>query len=420
MNDPAVVRESKLANGIRVVSEEMRGLKSVSVGIWVNVGSRDESSSELGGSHFLEHLLFKGTKKRSAQQISTAVESRGGYLNAFTDKDMTCFHAKVLKRDLDIAIDVLSDIIQDPLIRQEDVEKELQVILSEIDARDDDPADLIHDLSFETVWGNSSTARPVLGDRKVLSSLTSRTIREYYEGGYHPRRIVVTCAGDVVHESLVEVLEKRLNLSREGQLIDRTVPTFHSQKRHIARKTSQVQVAISSEGLPQSDPNRNGLMILNTYLGVGASSKLFQEVREKRGLVYSIFSNIYSLSDGGLFNIVAGTIDGNVEKLLGTVTTELRRVGKELDASIMEETKHKMIGMMTLRSENTEAKMMQLGVSFLREGKPKTFAEVIEDINRVKGNQVKELAERLLSKDELALTTLGLSDETRKKLEVSY
>ncbi len=419
MVDEGTIRESNLANGIRVISEVMQGSKSASVGIWVNVGSRDEGSSELGCSHFLEHLLFKGTKKRTAQEISTAIESRGGYLNAFTDRDMTCFHAKVLSRDLEVAVNVLSDIVQDPLIRQGDVEKELHVILSEIDARDDDPADLIHDLSFETVWGRSSAARPVLGDRGVLSSMTSGAIRGYYEGNYHPRRILVTCAGEVNHEALVDVLEKGLDLKREGREIDRTAPTFHLQKRHISRKTSQVQVAITSEGLPQPDPDRYALGILNTYLGVGASSKLFQEVREKRGLVYSIFSNVYSLSDGGLLNIVAGTLDRNVEKLLETVTTELKETQKELDISRTEDVKHKTIGMMTLRSENTEARMMQLGVSAVRDGKPKTFSEVIEGINRVDGGQVEELAERLLSQDKFALTTLGLSEETQKRLEVS-
>ena len=420
VDDEGTVRESRLLGGIRVVSEEMRSSKSASIGIWVNLGSRDEGSDELGGSHFLEHLLFKGTNKRTAQEISTAIESRGGYLNAFTDRDMTCFHAKVLSRDLDVAVDILSDIVINPLIKQEDVEKELHVVLSEIDARDDDPADLIHDLSFETAWGENTSARPVLGDRRVLSSMMNSTIRRYYEGGYNPRRIIVTCAGSVDHEALVEMLEKGLTLKRAGRSVERVSPVFQSKRRHIKRGTSQVQVAVSSEGLPQSHQDRYALGILNTYLGIGASSKLFQEVREKRGLVYSIFSNVYSLSDSGLLNIVAGTLDENVEKLLGTVAIELGKAGRELDYSKTEDTKHKTIGMLALRSENTEARMMQLGVSALREGKPKSFSEVIEGISLVRGEQVGELAERLLSPDRLALTTLGLSEETRKRLEASY
>src|SRR4030042_3877218 len=190
------VKESRISNGVRIISEKIPQSSSASIGIWVDVGSRDEDNNYQGYSHFLEHMLFKGTTNRNAREISTIIEQRGGYLNAFTDRDMTCFQARVLGSDIRIALDVLSDIVQNPLLKQEDIDKERMVILSEIDSRADAPGDLIHDLYFETSWGESNAAHPILGEKDVLKTLNNTEIRSFYEKHYTPRKMIVTAAGE--------------------------------------------------------------------------------------------------------------------------------------------------------------------------------------------------------------------------------
>jgi predicted Zn-dependent peptidase len=412
------VTESRLSNGLRIISEEMKESSSTSIGIWVNVGSRDEIMKYHGCTHFLEHLLFKGTSNRSAKEISKAIEERGGYLNAFTDRDMTCFHAKVLGKDLKLALEVLSDLVQNPLLKQEDVEKERIVVLSEIDSRDDDPGDLIHDLYFESIWGENEAAHPILGERASLNCLTNESIRNYFERYYMPSRMIVTGAGDLKHEDFVAIVEK--NLTKNKNFIEakkREEPKFKPVKRHIKRKTNQVQLALTSKGLAYNDPQRDALNLISSYLGVGASSKLFQEIREKYGLVYSIFSTGYSLSDAGVFAILAGTQDKYVEKILKIELRELIALSGDLSERVLQKIKHKTTGLFVLSSESSESRMMQLGVSSLRQGKPKTLEEAINGINSVKLGSIKELAEDIFAIDRLGLTTLGLSKSTVKKLD---
>ena len=413
--------ESRLSNGIRIFSEEMEESSSASVGIWVNVGSRDEIMEYHGCTHFLEHLLFKGTLNRSAKDISKAIEERGGYLNAFTDRDMTCFHAKVLGKDLKIALEVLSDIVQNPLLKQEDLEKERTVVLSEIDSRDDDPGDLIHDLYFESIWGENEAAHPILGERAPLNDITSDSIRYYFEKHYLPSKMIVTGAGALKHEDFVAIIEKNLILNNKPNgAKKREKPEFKPVKRHIQRQTSQVQLALTSKGLAYGDPKRDALNLTSSYLGVGASSKLFQEIREKYGLVYSIFSTGYSLSDAGVFAILAGTQDKYVEKILKIELRELGALKANLSERALQKIKHKTTGLFVLHSESSESRMMQLGVSSLRQGKPKTLEEVISGINSVELSSIKELAEDTFAIDCLGLTTLGLSESTVKKLDALF
>jgi predicted Zn-dependent peptidase len=411
------VMEGKLSNGIKVYTEEMEGLSSASIGIWVDVGSRDEAPEYRGCSHFLEHLLFKGTEKRTAAEISTIIEARGGYLNAFTDRDMTCFHSKVLRQDIELAVDVLTDIVQRPLLKEEDISKELNVILSEIDNRDDDPGDLIHDLYFETAWGRNKAAHPILGERTTLCSLEKQAIRDYYSTNYVQSRMIVTAAGSIKHDEFMATLEKYLQIDRPPAKSARSKPHYYVKRRHIPRASSQVQVALTTEGLPYLDRGRDALGIINSYLGVGASSKLFQEVREKQGLVYSVFTSNYSLTDSGLFAVIAGTQDKYVEKLLKTVLKELSALQAGMPEKMLEEIKHKTTGLFVLRSESSESRMTQLGVSALRQGRPKTMKAVIDGINSVDAETVRDLGFKTFQKDRLGLTTLGLSKETERKVE---
>ena len=409
---------SQCSGGIRVITQVVPGIKSVSLGVWVNVGSRDEKTGFHGSTHFLEHLLFKGTKKRTAEEISTIIESSGGFVNAFTDKDMTCFHTKTIAEDLPLAVDVLSDIIKNPLLKEEAIQKEVSVIMSEIDARDDDPHDLINDLNFKTVWGDNPASYPILGERGELIELKANHIREYYNENYTPDKMLITATGNVNHNELVDLINENLIIERPSKKNNRSTPVFTFSKQFIERKTNQVQLAVSTEGLSYNNSMRDALSLINIYLGVGASSKLFQEVREKQGLVYSLYSTIYSLEDAGLFMVFAGTHDKNVENVLTIILREIKNVGENINDKVLEEIKHKSIGIITLMSENPESRMIQLGVSTLRSGKPKTVQETIDRINSVRTEDVSKVSERLLSKD-LSITTLGLSKKIERKINDS-
>jgi predicted Zn-dependent peptidase len=411
------VKASRISNGVRIISEEIPQSSSASIGIWIDVGSRDEDNNYQGCSHFLEHLLFKGTTNRNAKEISTIIEQRGGYLNAFTDRDMTCFQVKVLGSDILIALDVLSDIVQNPLLKQEDIDKERTVILSEIDSRDDDPGDLIHDLYFETSWGESNAAHPILGEKEVLKTLNNTAIRLFYEKHYTPLKMIVTAAGEINHKELVSIVKEKLSYNKPSQTESRKTPIYRPTRRHIPRLTNQAQVALTTKGVSYNDSSRDALNLINSYLGVGASSKLFQEVREKHGLVYSIFCTSYSLGDTGIFAILAGTQDRYVEKVLKIELKELSKLRKVLTKIELEKIKHKTTGFFVLHSESSESRMMQLGVSTLRQGRPKTMNETIEGINAVKPEDIKELAECIFNIDQLGLTTLGLSVKTAKKID---
>jgi predicted Zn-dependent peptidase len=408
---------SRLSNGIRVITEGIPSSKSVAVGVWVGVGSRDEEKKYHGCSHFLEHLLFKGTESRSAKEISTLVEGRGGYLNAFTDRDMTCYHARILSGDLPIAVDVLTDMVTHPLLREEDIDTERTVVLSEIDSRDDDPGDLINDLYFEVAWGENEAAHPILGEKETLTKMSQGAIREYFSEHYSAGDMVVTAAGNLEHDKLVDVLEEKLTPPKEAVGAPRRRPEYKPRRRHVPRSSSQVQVALSAKGTAYGDQERDAVQLTSFYLGVGASSKLFQEVREKRGLVYSIFSANYSLQDSGLFTILAGTQDKYVERLLKIELDELAKLKRSFSVNHLDEIKHKTIGFSVLRSESPESRMIQLGVSTLRRGEPRTLSEVIEGLNAVKSGAIRKYADEWFSSDELSLTTLGLSEDTARKVE---
>ena len=415
MDDRELVN-SITSNGVKVISESVPRSKSVALGFWIDTGSRDESRMLWGCSHFLEHLLFKGTEKRDAKEISTSIESRGGYLNAFTDRDMTCYHAKVVERDIEAAVDVLSDLVQNPLLRRKDIEKELHVVLSEIHSRDDDPQDLIHDLYAVTAWGDNGAAHPIIGEEATLTEMTSAQISSYYKGAYTPTNLIVTAAGAVDHTKLMRLVEKYVTFQRETSKQSRETPIFKPLWSFNERKSSQAQLAITLEGQPSESKGKDALNLINSYLGVGASSRLFQEVREKQGLVYSIYTSNMSLRDAGLFNIFAGTLEKNLVKV---VETSMREIDSLHDGSSdfdLPNIKEKTIGFYLLRSESTDSRMMQLGASYLRNGRAKSIDEVVDGIIAVSESQIQRITQTF-EKNKIAITILGASEDTGKKIE---
>ena len=309
------VRKTVLPSGLRIVTEEIPGVRSAAYGIWVNVGSRDESPKVAGASHFLEHLLFKGTKTRSALDISSSIEAVGGEMNAFTSKEYTCFYARVIDDNLPLAIDVISDLITSSVARKEDVEAERKVVLEEISMRDDDPSDLVHELFADTFYGDTALGRPILGTTASIKSLSRNAIFNYYKKRYLPQDIVVAVAGNLKHQRVVDRVIAAL--SRDGFLdvpkVDYTLRPNSQYKSAgkkkigiMNRKTEQAHLFLGMPGVARDDKRRFAMGVMSAALGGGMSSRLFQEIREKRGLAYSVYSYAQQFAGSGFIGFYAG------------------------------------------------------------------------------------------------------------------
>ena len=312
---PGGVRRTVLKGGLRVVTEQMPGVRSAAVGVFVQVGSRDEAAQLNGASHFLEHLLFKGTPTRSAMDISAALDEVGGEFNAYTAREYTCYHARVLDEDLPTAIDVLGDMVTSSLITSEDLEAERDVILDEIAMHDDDPDDVVHNLFAATAWAGTPLARPIAGTTESIKALTRAQVKGYYRRRYRPEVMTLAVAGNVDHADVVRRTRKAF--SRGGFLDGDAAPAgprvaerprpLRSGEVSAARPFEQVNVVLGMQGLTRSDPRRYVLSVLNAALGGGSSSRLFQEVRERRGLAYSVYSFGLGYSDAGMVGVAAGS-----------------------------------------------------------------------------------------------------------------
>lgn len=406
--------DTKLGS-VRVVSESQPHSKSVSIGIWVKVGSRDEPEGLWGCSHFLEHMLFKGTARRTAEVISATIEKRGGYLNAYTDRDMTTYHARVMDPDLGEAFDVLQDIAQNSVLKDADIENERQVVLEEIKQLEDDPAGLIHELSMGNVWRGSSLAHSILGTAESITNVTVDQLREYYDELYSGE-LIVAAAGAVDHEEFVGLVEGSVQSRRAKATHMRVTPVHRGGVIAHPRETSQVQLSVTAKGLPYGHRDAATLAVISSYLGAGASSRLFQEVREKRGLVYAIYTHNTSLEDAGVMEVYAGTRSQNVAQVVDLILEELDKVTGGLDEAVLDEEKHKALGSFILRSESNQQRVNQLGVSTLRLGRPQTVDEVVDKLRRVTNEDVVRVSGALFDRDSLSLTTLGLGEREASSL----
>ena len=410
------LRDEQLHNGVRVITEHNPATKSISLGLWVDVGSRDEGESLWGCSHFLEHLLFKGTETRSAKQISSELENLGGHLNAFTDRDMTAYHARILSRDQDIATELLSDMLQNSLLRNEDIEMERQVILEEIKQTWDDPASLIHELYTENIWRGNPAAHPIGGTLETISKMPVEDIRGYYEEKY-AGDLVVVAAGAVDHDRLVSSIEKLHQKGRGKCAKDRSKPEYYPGKKYVERETGQVQLSITTPGYSYGGEDAPIQSIIMSYLGLGASSLLFQEVREKRGLVYNIYAYNQSLADIGAFSVFAGTSKGNLEEVVKITLDEFEGMKQGLDSETLETVKHKTIGLFILGSESNRQRMRHLGVSTLRAGEPRSIEYIVSRLEAVTNEDVMRVAEKMFDSNKIAFTALGVSEAEAMGLE---
>ena len=410
------IRRTGYTSGLRVVTERMPGVRSASIGFWVLAGSRDEAPKISGSSHFLEHLLFKGTATRSAQDIAEAFDAVGGDVNAFTAKEYTCYYARVLDRDLELAVDHLADMLQHSLIGSADLNAERQVILEEINMHEDSPEDLVHDVFTEALWPDHPLGRPVLGTVATIRAATRTAVNRFYRRHYVPGNFVVAAAGNVQHDELLSMLSKRMETgrrSKEGSdpasnLRAGGQPPRASGARLVRRrKTEQAHICLGTDGLARVDPDRFAFSIVNTILGGGMSSRLFQEVRERRGLAYSVYSYHSQYTEAGIFTAYAGTTPARAEEVIALLRRELSDVGS---GGLMEEeferAKGHVKGSLVLSLEDPGGRMSRLGKSEIAHGEILSVSQTLARIERVTLEDARRVAERVLSQP-MTLTVLG-------------
>ncbi|WP_028655188.1 M16 family metallopeptidase [Nocardioides sp. J54] len=409
----SVVRRTQLASGLRIVTEEMAGARSSSVGVWVGVGSRDEAAATHGASHFLEHLLFKGTDERSALDISIALDAVGGEFNAFTAKEYTCFHARVLSDDLPLAIDVLGDMVTGSRIDAHDVEAERYVILDEIAMHDDDPDDVVQNLLAELAWGaGTPLGRPIAGTEQSIEAMTPAQIRRFYRRHYVPANTVISIAGAVDHAAAVKAVRKAF--ARHGWLDGAAAPVAprpSSARRRpkvtagsaeVSRPFEQVNLVIGREGVTRDDDRRFALGVLNTALGGGTSSRLFQEVREVRGLAYSVYSFASQYADSGIVGVAVGCLPDRTDEVLAVVREQLDAIAAEgITGEELARGKGQLVGGMILGLEDSGSRMMRLGKNELVHGEVLGIDEVIDRIEAVTLDEVREVAAEVFGRPEL-------------------
>jgi predicted Zn-dependent peptidase len=413
------VRRTVLPGGLRVVTEAMPGVRSATLGFWLGVGSRDEAPSLSGASHFLEHLLFKGTRRRSALDISSALDAVGGELNAFTSKEYTCYHARVIDEDLPMAIDVVADMVSSSVLAASEVEAERDVILDEIAMHDDDPDDVVHNLFQERLWTSTPLGRPVIGSAQSIASLNRRQVSGYYRRRYRADNTVVAVAGNVDHAKVVRQVRRALQQSdflRDADAQPRRLrPTGRVPTTPGAvvrrRSTEQATFVLGVPGLPRADMRRYALGVLNTVVGGGPSSRLFQEVRERRGLAYSVYSYIGHYADAGMFGVGAGCLPDKVDTVLAICREELARVAEEgVTQDELDLGKGQLKGTSVLGLEDSGARMARVAKAELLHGELVGLDELLRRVDAVTVDDVRALAVELLSADP-TLAVVGPFDD---------
>ena len=412
------IRRTEFGSGLRVITERMPGVRSVTLGFWVLAGSRDEPPPISGSSHFLEHLLFKGTRSRSARDIAEAFDAVGGDVNAFTAKEYTCFYARVRDRDLPMTVEHLSDMLRHSVLRQADFESERRVILEEINVHEDTPDDLVHDLFVEALWPEHPLGRPILGSKRSIRAATRDQVRRFYRRHYVPGHLVVVAAGNLDHDHLVELLVEHMDagpIRSEGpanwNLRKTGAPPAPSGRSVVRRRdTEQAHICIGTSGLSRTDPDRFAFGVVNTAIGGGMSSRLFQEVREGRGLAYSVYSYHTMYAEAGLFCAYVGTTPGRARQVLSIVRREIEDVAERgLAQEEFERAKGHMRGSLVLSLEDPGGRMSRLGKSEISHGETLTVNQLLSRIAAVTPEDARRAARRVLSQP-MTTTVLGPFD----------
>ncbi len=410
---PTLVRDietTTLSNGIRVITEAMTHVRSVSVGFWIGTGSRRETEQENGLSHFIEHMLFKGTATRSAEDIARSVDSIGGNLDAFTSKELVCYNTKVLDEHLPRSFDVLADIILRPAFREEDIEREKGVILEELKMDSDNPDYLVNEIFTSNFWKDNPLGNAILGTKETVTNFTGEMLRNYYSKVYAPENLTITAAGNLRHGQLVALVRQEFDsLPRTTPVPVQPTPATHARINLRSKKElEQVHMILGVPSFPVNHEMRFVAYILNTVLGGGMSSRLFQNIRERQGLAYSVYSDLGSYSDTGCLSVYAGTSLESTRKVIESVLKEFRSLKDDLvPEEELRRAKDHLKGSLMLSLESTSSRMSNLARQEMYFHRFFTMDELVDRIEAVSADQVREISRQLFDSKQIALTVLG-------------
>jgi predicted Zn-dependent peptidase len=412
-NAPREIRRDVLPNGLVVITELMPHVRSVSVGVWVRSGARRELPHQTGMAHFIEHMVFKGTERRSVEEIARSVDALGGMLDAFTSKELICFSAKVLDAHLPIAFDVLSDLVLRPRFAEEDIKKEKSVILEEMKMDEDNPEYLLHDLFTQKFWPDHPLGKPIVGTRDIVSGFTRAALLDCYRAWFRPNNLVVTAAGNLEHARLVELAtaafgERPASLDGYVETPPRAQPQI--TLRHKA-DLEQAHILLGVPSLPVAHERRFAVYLLNNMLGGGMASRLFQNIRERLGLAYAVFSEVSPFRDTGLFSVYAGTAMETAERVVGLVAEEFRNLkAQPAGAEELRRAKDQFKGSLVLLLESTTSRMNNLARQEIYFARFFTLDEILAAIDVVTAEEVQAVAQELFRPEQIAVTVLGNLD----------
>lgn len=407
--DNAVYNKTVLPGGLRVLTEQIPHVRSVSVGLWAQVGTRDELPVHNGISHFIEHMMFKGTQRRSAKEIAECLEAVGGHINAFTGKELTCYYCHVLDENLPLAIDVLSDIIVNSRFDDKEITREKSVVIEEINAVEDDPEDLVHDYFHRDLFPTHALGFSTLGTREIIETLTREQLFAYATAHYAQSRLVLAAAGNVRHEDLIDLIASSSlhNLPLNGAR--HINPPLPAAPIHTTKEDSctQAHLCVGTRALSFEDPRKYSLLLLNTLLGGGMSSRLFQSIREQHGLAYNVFSFLDFMLDTGVFGVYVGTDGGNLDKVNELLHTEFRQVlNSGVDEEELQRTKNQLKGSLMLGLESTSSRMNRLAKMEIYLNKYFTLDDVIAGIEAATMREVLEVAKLVLNEESMTSTLI--------------
>jgi len=404
------IEVTTLDNGLRVVTDVTPHVETVTVGVWTDVGSRHERAEQNGLSHMLEHMAFKGTRSRNAQAIAEVIEDVGGYLNAYTSREHTTFYARLLKDDLALGINVLADILQNSTFEPQELERERGVIIQEIGQANDTPDDIVFDFLQEASYPGQALGRPILGTTDLVNSFTRDDLAKYLADHYKAKQMVVSASGNFDRKRFIDRVEEEFSTLAPTRDFNGEVADYKGGAELQERRLDQVNLLLGFDGLAFDDPDFYAAQIMSMILGGGMSSRLFQEIREKRGLVYSIYSFMQSYRDGGSFAIHAGTGPEQVRELIPVVAAEMHKLSASVSMDEVVRARTQMKAGLLMAMESTTSRMEQMGRQMMIFGRPVPQTEIIEQIDRVDDVAVMRYMDRLLSDNRLALAAVGPLD----------
>lgn len=409
------IRKQVLENGLTVLTERIDHLRSISLGIWLKKGSQDETPEDAGIYHFIEHMLFKGTATKDAYQVAKIIDSIGGYTDAFTSKENTCFYAKMLDEHLPVVMELFSDILIHPKFDEEDIEKERKVILEEIKMVEDTPGDLVHELFLEQFWDGHPLGRPILGSVETVSAVDRNLLRDRFTRNYVPSNVLISAAGKVDHDRLVDSIRKQFGLENTKNGSGHSLPPVQPRSFSTLRSKKdleQAHICIGMMGYSAVHPDRYVAGVLNVILGGSMSSRLFQRIREERGLCYTVYSSMNPFRDTGYMNIYAATGKETVNDAIDLILQECRRfITEPVDAEELENAKNHLKGSIILSLESSSSRMFQMARNEMNHGEQISVEQVLESISRVSIDDVQRVAMQLFQHSEYGLVVVGDLDD---------